>query len=336
MNAGLVSIVIVNYNGADILGRCLDGVHAQSYRPIEVIVVDNHSTDDSIERMRGRFPQVRVVECERNLGFAGGNNRGVAVAQGEYVVLLNNDTVVDALWLINLVAMMQQADIGAVTSKVVTDGVPSEFYEQNGTINYLGYNIMREFSDLSQVFFASGASLMFRREEVGRPFLDEYFIYQEDVFLSWKIRLLGKTVAMAQQSVVHHTGSVTVRQQSSSLVTFFQERNRLLNALLFYEARTLLLLIPYFVFDGVAKLLLSVVSKRKSLSGIVQSYWWLTTHTSWINRERSNLQSRRRVQDKHIMNLMSHRIIDGRSLPASFLNGVSKVYARVAGLGYHD
>jgi GT2 family glycosyltransferase len=336
MNRELVSIVIVNYNGEEILGPCLDSVYAQSYRPIEVIVVDNASRDESARIIKDKFPAVRIILSEKNIGFAAGNNRGVVEAKGEYVVLLNNDTTVEADWLPALIEMFKRPNVSAVTSKVVTEGVPSKFYEKNGTINYLGYNIMNEFADLSQVFFAGGASLMFRRDEIGQPFLDEYFLYHEDVFLSWKLRLRGKSVAMAQQSIVHHKGSVTVRQQASGFVAFYQERNRLLNALLFFEARTLLLLIPYFITDGVAKLLLSVVSQRKSFVGIIRAYWWVLAHAGWIKRERVQLQSHRAASDREIMSVMSCKMIGGDSAPARLVNSISMLYARIVGLACHE
>lgn len=335
MSAELCSIVIVNFNGMHLLGSCLRSVLAQDYPLFEVIVVDNCSTDGSAMLVTEKFPSVRLVRSDRNLGFAGGNNRGVAEATGKYIVLLNNDTVVEPGWLGALVNMISREGVGAVTSRVVTDGVPAAFYEMNGTINFLGYNIMREFSDLSQIFFAGGASLIFLRGRVGRPFLDEYFVYHEDVFLSWKLRLQGMTVAMAQDSVVCHRGSVTVRQQASELVTFYQERNRLLNALLLYEVRTLLLLLPLFALDAFAKLVLSIVAGRKSFAGIVRAYWWIFSHNTWVLRERAKLQSTRVVSDRTIMSLMSFKVVDGEALPARAINTLSKFYAQVVGLAFH-
>jgi GT2 family glycosyltransferase len=336
MNRELVSIVIVNYNGEEILCPCLDSVYAQSYRPIEVIVVDNASKDESVRVIEDKFPAVRIILSEKNIGFAAGNNRGVAEAHGEYIVLLNNDTIVEDDWLPPLIEMLKRPNVSAVTSKVVTEGVLSTFYEKNGTINYLGYNIMGEFTDLSRVFFAGGASVMFRKDEVGEPFLDEYFLYHEDVFLSWKLRLRGRSVAMAQQSIVHHKGSATVRQQASGFVTFYQERNRLLNAMLCYETRTVLLLVPYFIGDGAAKLLLSVINQRKSFPGIVRAYWWLLAHAGWIRMERERLQSQRAVSDREIMSAMSYKVVDSDSAPARLMNGISRLYAQVVGLSCHE
>ncbi len=334
-SGGLVSVIIVNYNGARVITECLESVYAQPYRPLEVIVVDNASQDDSVAGIRMQFSDVCLIQNERNLGFARGNNQGVARARGEYIVLLNNDTVVEEEWLTGLLEHLKIPDIAAVTSRVITENVPPGFYEMNGTINYLGYNIMREFTDLSQVFFAGGASLMFRKSEVGLPFPDEYFLYHEDVFLSWRLRLLGRTVAMAQKSIVYHKGSATTRRQTSRLVTYYQERNRLLNGLLLYETRTLVRLVPYVLLDAVAKSLLSLTTGRKSFAGILEGYWWIVSHPGWIRQERKKVQDQRRVPDREVMRLMSSKVLDGESVPARILNGFSKAYARIVGLAFH-
>ena len=172
MNRPLVSIVIVNFNGRELLEPCLGSVYAQAYHPIEVIVVDNGSTDDSVAYIRRAFPEVRIVENSENLGFAGGNNRGVERAHGEYVALLNNDTVVEREWLVALMDRMQAGKSSIVASKVLTDGITERMYEMNGTVNFLGYNIPEKFSDLSTIFYASAASLLYRRSLVQCPFLD--------------------------------------------------------------------------------------------------------------------------------------------------------------------
>ncbi|MBM2841237.1 MAG: hypothetical protein HW412_1765 [Bacteroidetes bacterium] len=331
----LVSVVIVNYNGAEFLEPCLQSVYSQAYRPIEVIVVDNASSDESVRIMREKFPDARLILCERNIGFAGGNNRGVMEATGDYVVLLNNDTIVEPQWLTALLEYATKPEVGVATSRVITEGVPDKFYEMNGTISYLGYNIMREFADVSQVFFGSAASLIFKKANVDRPFLDEFFLYHEDVFLSWKLRLMGLDVRMAQHSVVRHKGSATTRRQPSRMVTFYQERNRLLNVLFFFERRTLVLLIPYLILDAVAKTILSLLTQRKSLLGILRAYWWIGANLRWVLHQREMLQSKRRVPDSEIMKLMSCKVVDGDNLLSRWINGLSKLYATSVGLAHH-
>jgi GT2 family glycosyltransferase len=331
MTGPCVSVVIVNWNGGELLRSCVRSVFAQSYRPLEVILVDNGSSDGSAAAIRADFPSIIPLALETNIGFAAGSNRGVEAATGAYVVLLNNDTEVEEGWIPGLLAIAEDGRVGAVTSRVVTEGQPAAWYEMNGTLNYLGYNIMRAFADLSLVFFAGGASLMFHRERTGRPFPDDYFLYQEDVYLSWRLRLEGKEIRMAQASVVRHRGSASTRKQPGRLVTYYQERNRLLNLLLFYEGGTILRLLPYLMADAVAKVVLSLAG-RKSTLGILRAYAWCLTHPAWIGRERSAIQMRRSVRDREILPLLSPDVVDAGTRFARALNGLSAMYARLTGL----
>jgi len=334
--ARLVSIIIVNYNGRDLLLPCLSSVYAQPYRPIEVVVVDNGSVDGSVQAVREQYPGVLLIENRKNNGFAGGNNQGVANASGEEIILLNNDTIVDSGWLSALLAQRDATGAAAVTSKVTTDSVPDEFYTMNGSLNFLGYNIMKVFTDLSMIFFAGGASLLFRKSEFPVPFPAAFFLYQEDVYLSWRARIEGKSVCMAQRSVVYHKGSVTSKRQPGAFVTFYQERNRTLNSLLMYEGKTLLRLLPYFAADAAAKMVRALVSRGKSPVGIVRAYLWIFTHPGWILRERRSIQAGRKVPDRKIMALMSPKITEGHSFAARAANALSRAYARMAGLAFHE
>jgi GT2 family glycosyltransferase len=332
---GCVSVVIVNFNGINLLLECLRSVYAQSYPAIEVIVVDNGSTDASVATVRRLYPAVAVIENTVNVGFAEANNQGVRRASGEIVVLLNNDTEVQEGWMEGLIEMLKRPGVGAVTSKVITNGVPERFYELNGTVNFLGYNIMRHFHDTERVFFGGGASLAFRKSVVPRPFLREYFLYHEDVFLSWLLRLRGYDIRMAPTSIVTHVGSATTRRQRSHLVTFYQERNRLLNALLLYSGKTLLLLSPWLVLDACAKLFASAVGRGKSLPGILRAYLWVPAHISWLRSVRKDVQAQRVVPDRTILALMSSKVLEGEGRTTRFANRISGWYAAVTGLIPH-
>ena len=332
----LVSIVIVNYNGSALLDACLASIQRQEYQPLDLIVVDNGSTDNSVELVRSRYPGVRVLEQGRNLGFAEGNNVGVRAARGQYAVLLNNDTEVTPGWIGGLLEQLADPNVAVVTSRVVTDGVPEQFYEMNGSLNPLGYNVMRVFRDLTRVFFAGGASLMFRRAEIPEPFLPEYFLYHEDVYLSWRMRLMGRSIRMAQPSVVYHRGSGTTKKQASVTVTFYQERNKLLNALILYQASTLIRLLPLFVADAFAKLAGSVLLKRKSFPGILKAYCWCVAHPSWIMRQRRMCQRERTAPDTVVMSSMSSRLVDGEGPAVRLVNTIMRGYLRTVGLRCYD
>jgi len=116
----LISVVVLNYNGRQFLDDCLASIASQSYRDFEVIVVDNASTDGSIEHLGENYPWVRIVRNEKNLGFAGGTNAGIRQAKGEFILTLNNDTRADSRFLERLVEPMNaQANVGMSASKML-------------------------------------------------------------------------------------------------------------------------------------------------------------------------------------------------------------------------
>ncbi len=328
----LVSVVLVNYNGRDFLEPCLRSVLDQSYQPVEIILVDNGSSDESVEFVQTRFPSVNIIKNDRNLGFAEGNDVGFARATGEYVALLNTDTVVEDSWLSTLVDRVRSDGLALACSQVITDGVPEEYYWMNGTLNYLGQNIMRHFRDLSQVFYASAASLLLRRDIVDRLFPSEYFLYQEDVYLSWKLRLLGHRIAMVPESRVHHRGSQSTKRETRELVGYYQERNRILNCLIFYQISTLLRLIPYFVSDFVGKLTMAMVGRGKPVKAILRAYLWPIMNAGWVRDQRRDIQSSRTLPDRSVLSLMSQKVLDSRSFLSRVLNGVFSAYASVVRL----
>lgn len=116
----LVSVITVNHNGARYLPGLLESLRRQSYRSFEVLVVDNASSDGSVDLVRRRYPWVRMIEAGANLGFVGGNNLGFAAGRGDLFALINNDTIVEPQWLQHLVAeACSSADVGAVASKIL-------------------------------------------------------------------------------------------------------------------------------------------------------------------------------------------------------------------------
>lgn len=292
--------------------------------------MDNGSSDGSVAYVNEKFPEVKVIRSERNLGFAGGNNLGALQARGEYVALLNNDAVAAPDWLEKMLRAFQEPRVAVVMAKVYTDGVPLKHYEKNGSINFLGYNIMRVFQEPWQTFFASGCALMYQRDVVGdSPFDPDYFLYAEDVYLSWRVRLKGWEVVQVSEAVVHHKGSVTARKRQDTI--FYQTRNRLLNCLLFYERSTLIRLIPYFAFDLIAGTVRNAFPLR-SLMAFWKGYLTVLLRLHAVVTKRRMLQAERQASDREILRLMSCKLLNEGGSLSRWLNRLSFLYCRLAGL----
>lgn len=232
------SIVVVNWNGLRFLDRCLGALQAQELDGgFEVVLVDNGSTDGSVEHVRAAHPAVRVVEAGRNLGFSAGADLGIAAARGRHLVLLDNDTEVRPGWLSALVAAAEgDQRVGAVDCKVL-------FKEPPGTINSAGLMMVADgrtigrgfgepdrgqYDQPAEVFGACTTASLFRRrmlEEVG-PLDPAFFAYLDDTDLSWRMRLAGWRVVYEPKAVVEHVSNGT-GGRASDLLLFRVNRNRL-------------------------------------------------------------------------------------------------------------
>jgi GT2 family glycosyltransferase len=333
-----VSIVILNYNGEQYLRECLKSVLSQEGIDFETILVDNGSADDSLSFVRSAFPGIRIVENHKNLGFAAGNNRGVEEARGEFVVLLNNDTKVEPNWLKELIEPLESGEAALVSSRVFTEGISPRYYEKTGTLSLLGHNIMRVFDDQRTLFYVTGCAMAFRRRDFPKPF-DDYVFYSEDVYVSLRARFLGLKLAQAPRSVVHHVGSGTAGRLSNRVTTSYQERNRLLNILLFFDAKLILKLIPMIIVNFFARLLMLAFQlmsfrkqRRKSFIGVLHAYLWLASHVPLILEKRRSLQKEKKVDDDSVLAWMSCKVANGENLGSRFLNAAAFAYCRFVGI----
>ena len=208
-----VGIVIPNWNGRSDTLACIAALRTLAYDNTHVIVVDNGSTDDSVAAIRSAYPDVTVVELERNLGFAGGSNRGIEAALesgAELVWLLNNDTLPDPNALTALVAEMErQPRVGLVGSVLRYAHAPDTVQAWGGgRIDWrIGIPVhCRNAADFARADYIVGASLLVRRavfEEIGM--LDEgFFLYWEDADFALRARAAGWGIAVAADSVVLH------------------------------------------------------------------------------------------------------------------------------------
>ena len=235
----LVSVIILNYNGKRFLNKCLTSVLNSNYSNVEVILVDNASTDDSIKLVKERFghsPVLIIIKNSTNLGFAAGNNVGLSCSKGKYVVFLNNDTVVEPNWLIELVGVMEtNAKIGAAQSKLLSLDNKNFFDSAGDFIDYYGIPIRRgswgeedtgQYDRIEEIFSARGAATIVRHKllkEIG-AFDDDFYLNYEDIDLCWRIRLNGYKIVFVPKSKVYHAGGASI---ISTVGVFYTEKNRI-------------------------------------------------------------------------------------------------------------
>lgn len=218
----LASIIVLGYNGREFLEDCLSSVLDQDSpsTQYEVLYVDNGSRDGSATLVKDRFPQVQVVELERNHGYAEGNNIGFRLTQGEFIVFLNQDTVVHRSWLRELIEGLQSSpDVMAGHANIIHPWYPeysglaqradvSVTYTPELTrFGYVRYLRLGHVELPTDVLFLSGASLIVRRQvidELGYVFDPDFLAYAEDMDLGLRIRALGYRGVVVPKAVVYH------------------------------------------------------------------------------------------------------------------------------------
>ncbi|MFA6328071.1 MAG: glycosyltransferase family 2 protein [Candidatus Micrarchaeia archaeon] len=209
-----VSIIIVNWNGLPYLPECLSSVFSDKKIAFEVILVDNASTDGSVEWVEMNYPQVRVMKNKENTGFAAANNIGAKNANGGYLCFLNYDTVVEKEWLSALVETIEnEKQAGAVTAKLLLHQKPRTINTIGGFFSVFGIagsfgdgEDAGKYAERRTVFSPSGAAFLIRKELFDKlgGFDQKFFMYQEDVDLGWGVWNSGYDVVFQPKSVVYH------------------------------------------------------------------------------------------------------------------------------------
>jgi len=246
-----VSVIVLNWNGRDHLRECLRSLEALDYpaEKLEIVVLDNGSADGSVEYVQGTHPGVKLLRNEKNLGFAGPNNRAAAEARGECLAFLNNDMRVREDWLRRLVEQLDPGrDVSCVASRVLSwDGTSIDFVDAG--INFEGKGFQEHFQskelyrhqEVKEVVFPNGGAFLVTRGafEAAGGFDEDYFAYYEDVDLGWRLRLQGQRSVVAPEAVAYHRHGASSATLPAEVKQFHLERNALTSVLKNYAAGSL-------------------------------------------------------------------------------------------------
>lgn len=258
-----LSIVVVNWNSRSDLEACLESLAKQTHRDLEIIVIDNGSTDGSVAMVKERFPAVDLVEAGENLGFAEGCNRGIARSHGPWVALLNNDAVADPAWAAELVAAAESApaDCGMLQSAMF-------FLDRPDTINSMGLFLTRSGGAIDRfegeprravadvpIFCPTGGAAAYRRtmlDAIKLPtgWLDrEFFMYCEDFDLGWRAQLAGWSARVVSSSIVLHKFHGSTARRGRAWFVSMTRTNRLRTLIKNASPRFLVATAPYTLFE---------------------------------------------------------------------------------------
>ncbi|MEC7936137.1 MAG: glycosyltransferase family 2 protein [Candidatus Neomarinimicrobiota bacterium] len=318
----LVSIIIPHWNGIDILSECIDSLNNTEYSNFEIIVVDNYSSDESVKWLKANHPKIKIIENDKNYGYAGGCNRGINNSKGDYIVFLNNDTIHKKDWLSNLVTFMNKhPDCAAVQPKILN------YYERDkfdyaggagGHMDILCYPFARgrlfleqeidnnQYDDDAPCFWASGTAIMVRKEfflEVEK-FDENFFAHMEEIDLCWRLQLKGHNIYVNPKSVIYHKNAVSLPMTSIKKF-MLNHRNSLMMLLSNYKVLTTLYLFPIrYMLELVAILYALTKLDFRHMFGVIQAHLWILFHIHIIFYKRIKINRLRTIGDYEIMKSM--------------------------------
>jgi len=308
------TVIIVNTNELHHLEKCLPTVVNQRYGEYEVVVVDNGSTDGSVEYIEAEFPQVRVIRNSTNLGYAGANNVGFQHSSGEYLVVLNPDTKVEAGWLQELVlALENDPSAGLATSKILLMDDSQHINTCGNQISLTGITVCRGLGQSADMYdqpevvpAVSGAAFAIKRavlEHIG-GFDELYFMTYEDTDLSLRAALAGYKCIYVPTSVAYHKYAFRFSAQKC----FLEERNRLLSWLKVFRWPTLIALSPPLILGEMLAWGYALMRGPAYVRSKIQSYLWIMRNWRQVTEARRRTQALRQVQDRHVLRQLSHEL----------------------------
>ncbi len=229
------TVVIPNYNGIKYIEACLESLYLGTTREFEVIMVDNASKDGSLELVKKKFPQVRIIENQENTGFCGAVNQGIEASKTPYVILLNNDTRVELDFVHELEKAIEQSPrIFSASAKMIALHEKEKIDDAGDYYCALGWAFARgkgkhpnDYQKECRIFAACGGASIYRRscfEEFG-VFDENHFAYLEDIDIGYRAQLYGYENRFAPKAVVYHAGSATTGSRYNAFKTRLAAKN---------------------------------------------------------------------------------------------------------------
>ncbi len=314
-----ITVVIPHYNGLQILDDCLNALFKNTFQDFDTLVIDNGSTDGSQQMVKEKYPRVTVIQNEKNLGYAGGCNQGIRLAKTEYVLLLNNDTVMPENFLQEMLNALENDPAAAMVQPKILSIQDRRFFDYSGAaggeLDVFGYPFARgrifdtveqdegQYDRMeAQVFWTSGCALLLRKsvtDEIG--LLDEdFFAHQEEIDLNWRAQLAGyKNLVTTRTHILHYTGFTLGHDNQWKM--YLNHRNNLIMMLKNYGWSSLLILFPLrLALELVTVVVDPFLWGGKRAPAVLKALFFIFTHPGMVLKKRRQVQTLRKVSDRQI------------------------------------
>ena len=258
----LVSVIVLNYNAGELLVNCINSLKKSSHTNLEIIIVDNISSDNSQKKCKEKFPEIKLIQNNKNLGYCGGNNVGIKEAKGEFIIILNPDTIVQANCINELISAYNKFGEGLYQPKILSLNEENIIQSTGNMLHVFGFGFARDkgnkvenkVEEIEKIGYASGTCLFTSREVINKVgLLDEFlFLYHDDLDLGWRAAQIGINSYYVPKSKIFHVESYSLKWSSKKF--YWLERNRKYCLLTHYSKETYekmrfsLMLVDFFVW----------------------------------------------------------------------------------------
>jgi GT2 family glycosyltransferase len=311
----LISIIILNYNAGNLLLECIESIINSNYKNLEIIVVDNVSKDNSHNICKAKFTNIILIENKKNLGYCGGNNVGIEHANGEFLVIVNPDVIVDQNWLNQLLIAFRNHGDGLYQPKILATTNHSTIISAGNMIQLFGFGFSRgkgekdigQFEKDEEVGYASGTCL-FSSSDIFRKIgnFDSYlFAYHDDLDLCWRGRLKGIKSFYVHNSIIYHPLE-SYSFKWNSFKFFLMERNRLYCLKKNFNTKTILKILPSLILVDIAVTLFYL--KKGFVLAKFKANFDILRNINTISKNHRLIQKNRIVDDKELIKKFTNKI----------------------------
>lgn len=309
----LVSIILVNHNGKHFLNSCLSSIQKQDHKNIEILFVDNDSTDDSVTFVKNTFPNSKIIKNDANLGYAGGTNKGVSIAKGEYILVLNNDTVLEPNVISTLLnAYKEIPNLGAVQPMIKLlnrdDQIDAcgSFWTDTGFNYHYGIyksSLIEKYNKSFPVYSLKGVCMLIPKKLIDLigMFDEDYWCYFEETDFCHRVWLAGYECWYYPKAFMYHHLGGTRLGKKESFIQYHSFKNRLKSYLKNLGSVEIMKVIPVYLLLTIAYGSFFLLKRNITIIAVIKAFIWNVIHFRKIRQERVYIQKVIRKQTDQVI-----------------------------------
>jgi len=323
----LVSVIVLNYNAGELLLNCIESIKKSAYKNLEIIVVDNISTDKSQKICKEKHPDIKLIQNNENFGYCEGNNIGIREAKGDYIIILNPDTIVESNWIEELLSAYSKFGEGLYQPKILSLNEKQVLQSTGNMLHVFGFGFAKDKGkkdedideEIKKIGYASGTCLFTSRNVLDKVgLLDSFlFLYHDDLDLGWRASQIGINSYYVPKSKIYHVESYSLKWSAKKF--YWLERNRKYCLLTHYSKNTYakmyssLCLVDLFVW-------FFYISKG-FLGAKIKAELDIRGNRKFIETKYQELEKKKTVPDEKLIQEFPDEIFVPANVSDNFMNG---------------